>query len=63
MKKHTRCRISRLNFVKGSLAVLALSAVPDITIAGTPPRKQLPPIDYSKAIILKNCTIRSYDWM
>lgn len=57
MKKDTRGRISRRNFVKGSLAVLALSAVPDITVAGAPPRKLLPPIDYSKEIILKNGTV------
>ena len=57
MKKHVQGKINRRNFIKGSLATLALASVPDISIASAPPRKLLPPIDYSKEIILKNCTL------
>jgi len=49
--------MKRRTFIKGSLAALALAAVPDISPAGAPPLKSLPSIDYSKEIILKNCNI------
>jgi imidazolonepropionase-like amidohydrolase len=54
MGKHGRSRVSRRSFIKGSLATVALAALPDISIAGELPRKVLPAIDYSKEIILKN---------
>jgi imidazolonepropionase-like amidohydrolase len=57
MRKHGQGGVSRRNFIKGSLATLALAAVPDISIASAPPRKILPSIDYSKEIILKNCKL------
>lgn len=49
--------MNRRNFIKGSLATLALAAVPDMSIASSPRLKPLPDMDYSKEIILKNCTI------
>jgi imidazolonepropionase-like amidohydrolase len=57
MKPNKRNDPSRRSFIKGSMAAVALTALPDITIPSAPPRKILPPIDYSKEIILKNCTI------
>lgn len=57
MKKHVQDGMNRRLFIKGSLATFALAAVPDISIAGAPPLKSLPSIDYSKEIILKNCNI------
>jgi cytosine/adenosine deaminase-related metal-dependent hydrolase len=59
MKENIKIGIGRRSFIKGSLAVLALTAVPDVSISATGdhPRKTLPFLDYSKEIILKNCML------
>ncbi len=57
MKKNTGNSLSRRNFIKGSMAAAAVAALPDVPIASAQPHKVVPPIDYSKEIILKNCTI------
>lgn len=55
--KRTPNALNRRNFIKGSMAAVALAALPDVVVSSAQPRKILPDIDYSKEIILKNCTL------
>lgn len=59
MKENIKSGVSRRSFLKGSLAALALTAIPDVSIfaADDHSRKAPPSLDYSKEIILKNCML------
>lgn len=57
MVGYERVGLTRRNFIKGSLAVAAWASLPVYAQASSAPRPELPALDYTRTIILKNCRI------